>query len=691
MKFKPISLVLLNLLFPLAGVNVFAQSPKEDKPDYALDAIVVVANRIQNPLLESTTATSVLDSLTLKQLPVRNLAEALQYVPGLTFVDKDGSGNAPIPIVRGFYGGGETEYILLTVDGIPVNDIRSGLADWSQIPISSIKRIEVLRGAGSAVYGDAALGAVVNIVTFESDQQKALSTNLLIGQENKASADVSYQAHFGNQALHLNAYANQSNGFRSHSQWKNIFLKGRYEYEYTSRNLLYAYWNVQRLLQDDPGPLTPGQIAADRKMSNPLFKNDYRHRNSFEIHFGLKNSFEGSNRFSADFGLRMINQKKVRTLLLTPDFGDTQFHNDKNTSFWMRSQYLHTLKSFSFIVGIDADYGEYDSQYFEHQNKDELLSEGFGNRFKAGLYLETHKYFGERLKTNFGLRYDLIMNGFDNDLQKSNNFNFDQWTPRLGLNYAYLTNELNRGHVYANYAHSFKAPTLEQLFDQRQIAVGPQIGFVNFSNSKLRPQNSVNYEIGVYQRITFLKQRLYSELTVSAYRMDLEDEIDFDLNTFSYGNIQKSRHDGFEGAVAIYLLPKLSVSSTLNLTGVTFRSGQAVNNQLKNIPKETLTNVLNINLTNIIQFSVSHKYIGKVFLDDENITTLSGYQTYDSRIRLNLKNLQLYFNVMNIADNKYSSSGYTLYDPGQMKNVKFLFPNQGRYIEAGVEFALFNK
>jgi outer membrane receptor protein involved in Fe transport len=173
--------------------------------------------------------------------------------------------------------------------------------------------------------------------------------------------------------------------------------------------------------------------------------------------------------------------------------------------------------------------------------------------------------------------------------------------------------------------------------------------------------------------------------------MDLEDEIDFDLNTFSYGNIQKSRHDGFEGAVAIYLLPKLSVSSTLNLTGVTFRSGQAVNNQLKNIPKETLTNVLNINLTNIIQFSVSHKYIGKVFLDDENITTLSGYQTYDSRIRLNLKNLQLYFNVMNIADNKYSSSGYTLYDPGQMKNVKFLFPNQGRYIEAGVEFALFNK
>jgi len=90
-----------------------------DMPRFQLDEMVVVGDRAEGLLRESPWATNVLSHATLQQLPVRNVVEALRYVPGLVFVDKDGSGHLPMAVVRGFFGGGETEYILLTVDGVP--------------------------------------------------------------------------------------------------------------------------------------------------------------------------------------------------------------------------------------------------------------------------------------------------------------------------------------------------------------------------------------------------------------------------------------------------------------------------------------------------------------------------------------------------------------------------------------------
>ena len=85
-----------NLIFVLAIVCLVhseskAQTTGENTPTYWLDEVVVVADRTQNLLRESTRATSVLTGETLQQLPAKTLGDALRYVPGLTFVEKDGS------------------------------------------------------------------------------------------------------------------------------------------------------------------------------------------------------------------------------------------------------------------------------------------------------------------------------------------------------------------------------------------------------------------------------------------------------------------------------------------------------------------------------------------------------------------------------------------------------------------------
>jgi outer membrane cobalamin receptor len=155
-----ISVVGLASLVPSA-----TQVDTTSHPVYHLDEVVAVADRTGSAIRETVAATSLLTREDIEALPAETLSQVLRHVPGLVFVERDGSGRLPMAVVRGFFGGGETSYVLLTVDGVPVNDERTGLVEWTQIPLSEIQRIEVLRGSAWVMYGDAAPGAVVNVVT----------------------------------------------------------------------------------------------------------------------------------------------------------------------------------------------------------------------------------------------------------------------------------------------------------------------------------------------------------------------------------------------------------------------------------------------------------------------------------------------------------------------------------------------
>ena len=223
---------------------------------YSIDETVVVADRTENVLRQATGAATVLTSANLRQLPARNLSEALRYAPGLAFVDRDGSGTDPMAIVRGFYGGGETEYVLLLIDGTPANSVRTGLAEWGEIPIDTIERIEILRGGGSSLYGDAALGAVVNVITRAAAGQPDLTGNLAVGDEGRRDVNLTYQRPQGPHLLELRAASGSNSGFRAHSDWDNLYLKGRYRRQLAPGRTLSAAVGVRQVDHRDPGPLT---------------------------------------------------------------------------------------------------------------------------------------------------------------------------------------------------------------------------------------------------------------------------------------------------------------------------------------------------------------------------------------------------------------------------------------------------
>jgi vitamin B12 transporter len=156
------------------GIPAFAgqQPPPEHDatpvPQFKTD-VVVTPERGETPKSFIPVATSVLDAATLATLPATHLSETLPFIAGVGSARSEFHAGRPIAWARGFFGGGEAEYLVLLIDGMRVADVESGLIDWSVVPVASMTRVEASRGPGSSLYGDSAVGGVVQVLTERAD------------------------------------------------------------------------------------------------------------------------------------------------------------------------------------------------------------------------------------------------------------------------------------------------------------------------------------------------------------------------------------------------------------------------------------------------------------------------------------------------------------------------------------------
>src|SRR5512140_722012 len=103
---------------------------------HRLDPVVVTAGRASAPLATSAAAVTRLSAADLRRLPVSTVAGALELVPGMVVLHSDALGEAPRLAIRGFYGGGETEYVTVLVDGVPLTGLATGNVNWDLVPLA---------------------------------------------------------------------------------------------------------------------------------------------------------------------------------------------------------------------------------------------------------------------------------------------------------------------------------------------------------------------------------------------------------------------------------------------------------------------------------------------------------------------------------------------------------------------------
>lgn len=125
--------------------------------------VVVSANRYEVDRKEAATIVNVLTPKVFTTTNSVNLAEGLNYQPGLRV--ENTCQNCGVNAVR--INGLEGKYSQILIDSRPVFSSLAGVYGLEQIPVSMIDRVEVIRGGGSAIFGSSAIGGVVNIITRE--------------------------------------------------------------------------------------------------------------------------------------------------------------------------------------------------------------------------------------------------------------------------------------------------------------------------------------------------------------------------------------------------------------------------------------------------------------------------------------------------------------------------------------------
>ncbi len=140
------------------------------------DQVVVTASKRRQLLTNVPVSMSLISSASLQRRDVVSLSDALRYVPGVNFVQDQLN-------IRGSsgYARGIGSRVLLLIDGIPLLTGDTGQAVWESIPVSDIERVEVMKGAGSALYGSSALGGVIDVITKNNVDVNSTSVRMYGG------------------------------------------------------------------------------------------------------------------------------------------------------------------------------------------------------------------------------------------------------------------------------------------------------------------------------------------------------------------------------------------------------------------------------------------------------------------------------------------------------------------------------
>ena len=117
--------------------------------------------------------------------------------------------------IRGL-AGDEQGRTLVLFDGIPINTSDEGSVNWNSIHIDNVQRIEVFKGPGSSLYGNSAMGGVINIISKRPVSPFSLNTSGSYGSLNTWKTDLGLSSRINDKfAIFLSGYYNKSDGFNN--------------------------------------------------------------------------------------------------------------------------------------------------------------------------------------------------------------------------------------------------------------------------------------------------------------------------------------------------------------------------------------------------------------------------------------------------------------------------------------------
>ena len=171
--------------------------------------IVVTGTRTRRLIKDSPVSTEVIHADEIKNMGAENVGEVLEERAGI-IVTQDGVRGG---LLSAQLQGLNDNHTLILIDGAPVIGRIAGQLDLSRISVQNIERIEIVKGAASALYGSEAVGGVINIITRVPDKQLDYSINANMGTLNSRNIKADASTVQNKTAITASAEHHQADGY----------------------------------------------------------------------------------------------------------------------------------------------------------------------------------------------------------------------------------------------------------------------------------------------------------------------------------------------------------------------------------------------------------------------------------------------------------------------------------------------
>lgn len=519
------TLVLAAALGLEAPAPLAAQMPDTVLADtFRLRELVVTATRVALPASAVPAAVTVVDRQAIRASGAKHLLDVLRGVPGATIVQTGPYGSTASLFLRG----GESDYVKVLVDGVPVNQ-PGGAIDLSSLTLDDIDRVEVVRGPVSVLYGSDAMSGVVQIFTRRGSGNGRVRVDAKAGTYGTWETDASLSG--GGARL---GYSASLSRFES---------DGTYAFNNDYRNdVAAAHVDVR------PDRRTELRLTFDGS------DNEYHYPTDGAGDVVDRNAFQSGNRtvLAFDADRRLTDWLRASLLLAGTDLhtgltdrpdgpadtlGAFGYHGRGHAR--RRSAELRAtadLGRAALTAGASVEHERETSESTAQTQFGDFPSAYGGTRLDRGYYAELILRPGRSVTWTGGVRLD------DDDAFGR----FTTW--RAGLSWSVRPGTRLRAAL----GTAFKEPTILENFG---------VGFAR-GNPDLRPERSHSWEVGVDE--TLLGGRF--ALTATWFDQRFRDMIDYNgaptaADAPNYYNIAGARARGLELSARAHVSERLAVTA----------------------------------------------------------------------------------------------------------------------------------
>jgi iron complex outermembrane receptor protein len=626
--------LLLSAVFTVTSVNAIAAgSDASSSMSSAIsmdETIVVIGRTAANPL-NITANVNVIDAADIQMSGATNLTDLLRGQSGIQVSDNN---SGSVFAMRGFSASQAVNNTLILVDGRRLNNTDIAAPSIESIPINLVERIEVLSGSAGVLYGDQAVGGVINIITKAPTET---SGGLQVSGGNfdtyEAKGDISGAINDSWRYFLASSY-NESDNYRDNNQNKTSSILGRLQYQTNTEDFFVEVNNFDNDRQS-PGALTLAQYEADPRQVATSSKGEYSHEMTTALRSGYQYQLNNIWALGAD----LTYSDTLTTSFL---FGSSGRIERDLLSFSPKASANYHLEhgDLNFVAGIDVSKGEadFDLLYTQRNNEQQQRS----------AYVQTSVPITPTLSYVVGGRYSEVTDDLYDQLLYPNRIELDNDAHAFELGLNYRPSNENRFYVRAN--------------DNFRFAKVDEQAFTPLTVQGLDPQTGRSYEAG--WDFTTATQTL----KINAYQLELEDEIVYEGGRTDgpYGgganvNADESRRFGVSTAYDVQLSLSWLLGTSYDYIDAEFTQGENEGKALSWVAKHSGKAYLSYDFADDWQAFVEGVYTGERYMEGDNSNTddkLASYVLTNLALNYTRSGWNGSLRVDNLFDEDYVGSGY---------------------------------